>query len=151
VTTLVLGCGADTRIPGAVHLDRFPFSDIQVTYDLNIAPWPFCSDSFDRIVAHDIIEHIDNAVQFVEECHRLLVAGGKLEVRTACWLARQSYTDPTHRHWFNEESFDFFVPDTFWSKKYWWYSKARFQKESFAHVSDSEIAWVLVAIKEVAA
>lgn len=124
---LILGAGATEREPGAVHLDMAALPGIDVVHNLDTLPWPFADSSFDFIQAHDIIEHVEKVVPFIEECHRIGTPGALLEIRTVLWDKENSYTDPTHRHWFNRNSFDFFVPGTFWCEKYYWYSKCRME------------------------
>ncbi|HXF69539.1 MAG TPA: class I SAM-dependent methyltransferase [Thermoflexus sp.] len=46
---LDVGCGRAKR-PGAIGLDINPLSDADVTADLDRRPWPFASNSFDRIL-----------------------------------------------------------------------------------------------------
>lgn len=43
---------------------------------------PFADSSFDNIVAGEFIEHIENPVFFLKECHRVLKSGGRLIITT---------------------------------------------------------------------
>lgn len=110
---LQLGCGA-RPFEGAVNHDRVRHSPwVDVGHDLDVMPWaPLAPHGlFDVIVAFDLIEHITDVLGFVNECHRLLVPGGRLVMRGGAANNPASYTDPTHKHWFTDESMDFFDPD----------------------------------------
>ncbi len=130
---LNIGCGhkipaeyaGDTNI---VSVDRVAMSGVNVVHDLNVLPWPWPDNAFDMIMAFDVIEHLDNVVPVMDECWRILRARGRMVIRTTAWDCRQSYTDPTHKHWFTLESFDFFDPDTAWGGKYCWYTARKWHK-----------------------
>uniref|UniRef100_A0A6M3L3X1 Putative methyltransferase n=1 Tax=viral metagenome TaxID=1070528 RepID=A0A6M3L3X1_9ZZZZ len=143
---LILGAGMTEREAGAWHVDIANLPGIDLVYDLNIMPWPFHDNEYDDIQAHDIIEHIEHVVKFLEECHRIGKAGCVVDIRTSAWDTEQSYTDPTHRHWFTLQSFDFFVPNTFFSNKYPWYSTKRFEK-LLAQRSGAELVFRLRIVK----
>lgn len=48
----------------------------------NVPPLPFQEDSFDFVVSFQVIEHIKDDYQFVQEIHRVLKKGGKFIVTT---------------------------------------------------------------------
>jgi SAM-dependent methyltransferase len=50
---------------------------------------PFRDDSFDLVVAGDVIEHVPDPVAMVRSCHRVLRGGGSL------WLATPNRLSPT--------------------------------------------------------
>lgn len=139
--SLSIGAGL-LRHESAIHVDRRPLPGIDVVHDLDVFPWPFESDAFDTIYAIDIIEHLEDVLRVIEECWRLLVPGGLLRIRTAYWETKQSYLDPTHRHWFTENSFDFFVPGSFCGDKYSFYTTGKFDKLQ-AYLDGSELCVVL--------
>ena len=61
----------------------------KIIHDLN-KPLPFKDETFDNILAGNIIEHLPNFVGFLEECHRTLKKGGKLIIGTnnKLWVTR---------------------------------------------------------------
>lgn len=124
---LSIGAGMK-RYADTVHLDRIQLPGIDVVWDLKNLPMPFKDAEFDNIIAEDIIEHIEDVIALMEDCWRILKLSGKINIRTTNWRYEQAYRDPTHRHFFTMESFDFFCPETEVWKKYSWYSTARFKK-----------------------
>lgn len=108
MTTLELGCGL-SPIPGAVHHDREKHSEhVDIAFDLNSTPWPVYDGTFDKIIAIDVFEHLDIPVRaWLEECHRILTPGGRLDFRVPHWNDAIAYENPTHRRAFAEKSFDF--------------------------------------------
>jgi len=117
-----------------IHLDKAPLPHVEVVMDLNrLSPLfggqklPFPDESFDTILAIDIIEHVIDVVALMEELHRVLKPGGKLEIRTTNWKTANSFRDPTHYHYFTLESMDYFDPEKPLFKTYGHISKARFK------------------------
>ncbi len=123
--TVNLGCG-ERRIEGAqetvVNVDFRKTSITDVVHDLRDFPWPFSDEQFERAYALDIIEHMLEVVPFLDEVWRILRPGGALFIRTTYFEAEQSYSDPTHCHYFTLDSFDYFDPETVFGKRYHWYS-----------------------------
>ncbi|MCS7287384.1 MAG: class I SAM-dependent methyltransferase [Anaerolineae bacterium] len=105
---LDVGCGK-AKQPGAIGLDINPLSDADVIADLNHCPWPFASNSFDRILCRHIVEHVADLVGFMEEIHRVARPGALVEIITPHFSNRYSFTDPTHLRHLGWHSFDYFA------------------------------------------
>lgn len=111
--TLNLGAGK-RPLKGAVNHDRRldparPW--ITVAHDLNERPWPWQAESFDRIVARAVLEHLNiDLVQSLDECWRLLRPQGTLYIKLPFWMSELAHSDPTHRWFFTLRSFDQFDP-----------------------------------------
>lgn len=109
---LQLGTGA-RPVEGGVNHDRFAHGAwIDVAQDLDVMPWSALRETapaggYDGIVAYDLIEHIVDVFGFLNECHALLRPGGMLIMRGGAADNPASYTDPTHLHWFTDDSMDF--------------------------------------------
>jgi len=142
---LNVGCGMKP-IAGAVNSDAVALPHVDVVHNLNVTPWPWADNSFDVVYMTDVLEHLTEIMPAMIECHRVLVPGGILRIRTVCWETRQSYSDPTHKHWFNEDSFDFFDPSTHWGSNYGWYYPAKFAKV-YGRRDGEELVFELKAIK----
>ena len=66
-----LNLGAGNRlVPHAIHHDRTKHRpEISVVHDLNDIPWPFDNESFDRIEAWSVFEHLKpDLVDVMAEC-----------------------------------------------------------------------------------
>lgn len=134
---LQLGCGL-APITGAVNHDLAKHSPhVDVSHDLNSAPWPWADGSFDVIVAKDVVEHLRVDVNvWLDECHRILLVGGHLELRVPYYRHENAFTDPTHRRFFTPKTFD-----------YWDRSKELHQKYGCFYYSEPS-RWWTVALSE---
>lgn len=119
---LNLGCGVK-RLSDALNVDLRAVCEPDLVWDLDEAPYPLPSDHYEAIYAHDVIEHLSNPVELVEEAHRLLVPDGLLEITTPHYSCSNAFTDPTHRRQLGYFSFDYFTDSSQWS----FYSGARFE------------------------
>lgn len=118
---LNLGCGKrpDGRgfIPKGLDIinhDRdHRFGWIDVAHDLNDHPWPWSDEEFNFVLAFDVIEHLWEPVEFMDECWRILKPGKAMIVHTNnVEFPEQAWRDPTHKRVYSIDSFDFFDPET---------------------------------------
>ena len=123
---LDVGCGIRKQ-PGAIGIDHNAASGADVICDLDHNPYPFADDSFDRVVAIHVIEHLDDVIAAMEEFHRLVRSGGSVRIETPDYSDFSSFCDPTHRHHLNSFSFRYFGED---HGGFGYYSKARFREIS---------------------
>ena len=109
---LELGCGNHPSV-GFVHHDRWKHSDhVQLAWDLEVFPWPLPDSTVQIIKATDVFEHLKCDVQtWLDECWRVLVYGGELNMRLPAWDNPYSWRDPTHQRVFHKESFLYWCPD----------------------------------------
>lgn len=125
-TTLNLGAGKriDEGDKGAVNHDLTLHSPlIDVAHDLNDIPWPWDDESFDRVLAWAVLEHLRlNLIESINECWRVLRPGGTIEVKLPIWNAATSYDDPTHYWQFALGVFDQFDPRTERGRQYDFYT-----------------------------
>lgn len=101
---LRLNLGAsDHRMAGYLSVDIAPPAD--VVCDLR-ERWPWGDGTVDDIYAHDVAEHM-NQIWFMNEAHRVLRPGGKLDLAVpAVALADGrvnpgAFCDPTHVSWWS--------------------------------------------------
>lgn len=121
---LDIGCG-NRKIPGAVGLDRNLKSQADVIHDLDVFPYPFEDDHFDRICGIDVLEHVGDVIRTMEEIHRIGKPGAQVFLRVPHFTSTQAYGDPTHKHFFNTESLDYFCGGF---PEYAFYTQTRFKK-----------------------
>lgn len=97
--SLDVGCGRHC-LPGAVGIDLFPFPDVQHVHDLNRAPWPLESDSFEFIRCQHAIEHFSSVHTVATEMYRVSRHGAVIDFITPHYSSYASWGDPTHFHHF---------------------------------------------------
>lgn len=114
---LNLGSGIDA-LSGYVNVDSANVPGVNVICDLDESPWPWNDNGVTEIRAFDIFEHVTDPLLFMRECHRVLVVGGILNLHTCYWRSQNAYTDPTHKRFCTEESFDYWCPGTYLHSRY---------------------------------
>lgn len=126
---LNLGCG-NHIIKGFVNVDRVAAPFVDQVHDLD-TPWPWADQSADRIEAKDVFEHVADPLLFMTEAWRVLCPGGTLFIRTPHWQHRDAYTDPTHRRFPTEHTFDFWIVGTpLFKLHYPFYGAVAFHREA---------------------
>ena len=123
---LDVGCGIHKQ-PGAIGVDRNPASRADVLCDLDRFPYPFADNSFDRLLAIHVIEHLADVIGAMEEFHRLVRPHGSVRIETPHYTDFSSFCDPTHRSHLNSFSFRYFGED---HGGFGYYSHARFRETS---------------------
>lgn len=121
---LDVGCGVN-KLPNAIGIDRNPASRADVLCDIDHLPYPFRDNSFNRIYAAHVIEHVADVIGTMEEFHRLVISGGTIFIATPHYTDFSSFCDPTHRSHLNSFSFRYFGAD---HGGFGYYSKARFRE-----------------------
>jgi len=128
VETLNLGAGNHIW-KGAVNHDlQMHRPEIDVAHDLNVLPWPWEDESFDRIAASSVFEHLTiDLVMALDECWRILRPKGTLRVKVPHWQHDNAYVDPTHRWRYSLRSLDVFVPQTRLGKELDFYTQRKWR------------------------
>jgi len=148
----ILNLGAGNKpLKGAINHDRVKHRpEIDVAHDLNVLPWPFEDNSFDKIAALAVFEHLDiDLVQSLDECWRILRPGGQLVLKLPMWNSPMSCDDPTHRWRFTPRALDQFCPETERGRQYGFYTERRWRFVKKARLNDakSSIWWTLEVLK----
>lgn len=108
---LNLGSGSAPR-EDMVNVDLVALPEVDVVHDLDVAPWPWPDGSVGEIVAQDVFEHVSNPIVFMTESHRVLETGGGLLIKSPHWKHQDAYTDPTHKRFCTEHTWDYWVKGT---------------------------------------
>ena len=122
---LNLGCGHKC-VAGAVNLDITQDTNPEVIHDLNLRPWPFPDNQFREVLAYDVIEHLKDVIQTMEEIHRVCSHGAIIKITVPHFSCANAYTDPTHRHYFGRFSFDYVSGENALN----FYTKATFKRRA---------------------
>jgi len=94
-------------------LDRNPAHHPTVVFDLEAGPWPFEADTFDRVDAYEILEHLGqqgDALSFFRDflqAWRVLKLGGHLCATVPLWSSHWAWGDPSHRRVITKGSLTF--------------------------------------------
>ena len=112
--TLDLGCGnrPEHWIPNSDGLDMGDFGQRYILNLEDIRQWPIKDNSYDRVVANHILEHIRNPDAFINilnEIHRITKHGGTFEGAAPHWTSPNYTRDPTHCRMISEFTFDGFL------------------------------------------
>lgn len=108
---LNLGCGS-VRTPGYVNVDRMPVPGVDVVHDLDVIPWPWDDAEVKAITGVDVFEHVSDPIGFMTESHRVLESGGELVIKSPHVLSLDAFTDPTHRRFCTENTWDYWIGGT---------------------------------------
>lgn len=102
---LNLGCGekgfkSNPDGDAWVNLDVKPFGGVDVVHDIRQCPWPFPDQTFDHVLADNILEHMAPGEEFVgviNELNRVLKVGGTAMIIVPHCHSQGAVQDPTHK------------------------------------------------------
>ena len=113
---LNLGCG-DAHVPGLWNVDVAAPADQIV--DLSCA-WPWVDSSVDFILARDVIEHLPDKIQTMNEAWRVLRPGGSIEITVPTTSGSGAFQDPTHKSFWNRRGFLYFEAGNPYRERFAW-------------------------------
>jgi SAM-dependent methyltransferase len=106
---LDLGCGKN-KSSGSIGVDISVDSKADVVCDLNHYPFPFKSDTFDKVVSKQVFEHLDDVEKLMKEIHRIAKHKARVSVYVPHFSCFYSYGDPSHKRTFSVIAFDKLAP-----------------------------------------
>ena len=101
---LNLGCGNDIK-QDYINLDIVDYGGNQV-HDLNSFPYPFEDNTFDKIYASHVLEHLDSFHKTVTELYRICKSDSIIMVYVPFFLNTKYFGEPDHKIPFSIRSFD---------------------------------------------
>lgn len=75
---LNLGCG-EKLMQGYINCDKYQ-TNADMKVDLDVLPLPFKDNTADEIILRQTLEHVDNQLDLLYDCHRILKKGGILKI-----------------------------------------------------------------------
>lgn len=123
ITVLNLGCnqramsGASKKVK-VINVDAVAHEGVDEVVDLNVIPWPWPDNSFERVVAYDLIEHLQSPIDTMNEICRVLKPLGQADILVPSTDGRGAWQDPTHVYnphtkatgsYWNENSFLYYA------------------------------------------
>jgi SAM-dependent methyltransferase len=105
---LNLGCGPHI-LDGYVNADIVPLPGVDIVTDLDQA-WPWEDESAEYILASHLFEHVNDSILFMREAHRVLAEDGILDIRVPYYRHVFAFTDPTHKRFCTELTWDYWIP-----------------------------------------
>jgi predicted SAM-dependent methyltransferase len=121
---LDLGCG-NSKNTGFVGVDSLPLPNVDVVHDLNTLPYPFEDNVVDEVILSQVLEHLVNPLNVMEELFRICKNGAKITIGVPYFRSFYAVIDPTHRNFFGVYWFNYFDPRHPFFKKYG-YTQATF-------------------------
>lgn len=149
----MLNLGTGNRpIEGAINHDLYKHRpEIDFVWDLNILPWPWKDNSFNKIYAIAVLEHLEiNFLKSMNECWRILKPNGILKVKLPHWQHENCWADPTHTRGFCLKVFDFFDTKKQYGIEYGFYTDKKWKilEKGWATKINSSIYGILQVIKD---
>lgn len=135
--SLNVGCGPDIRPAkdGWVNMDIAPLPGVDVVHDIMQFPWPFADGTFDLVFLSHVMEHVphtnprhpgkDAFLLMMEEFHRVLRPGGRVEILSPHPDSPDVWADPTHTRIIHPKNFEYFSE----TSRYSYYSPVKFRVE----------------------
>ena len=112
-----LGCDRDYR-DGWHNVDHRDTVKADERVNLDEIPWPWDDNRFDHVLMDNVIEHLNNRLQALEELKRIVEPRGSIVLRFPHWNSSGHYSDPTHTKTLTHKTFrhdlvsDLFVVDS---------------------------------------
>jgi ubiquinone/menaquinone biosynthesis C-methylase UbiE len=117
---LHLGCGTDIR-EGWINLDVRKLPGVDVVADLDDCrrhPLPFPANSIDEFFCSHVLEHLRDALGFMQELHRIAKPGAIATIAVPYGSSDDADEDPTHVRRLFLYSFSYFSQRGYWYADY---------------------------------
>ena len=143
-------CCSDAHADGFVNVDRVPPADQIVDLEQG---WLWPDSSVSEVRAWDAFEHLRHKIHTMNECYRVLVPGGTLDLIVPTTDGRGAFQDPTHVSFWTPNDLWYFCEDhPCWQRFHASYGiTARFRLVVKTHAMEcpeSNRIWKLHAILE---
>lgn len=92
---------------GWVNVDISPVHGPELICDISEG-LPLADDSVDAVLAEHLFEHLPDTVLVMNEIWRVCKHGALVEIEVPHQDSLMAFADPTHKRYFNEETFKYF-------------------------------------------
>lgn len=106
------GCGGNKQ-RGCIGMDKRKLPGVDVVHDIEELPWPFPSNTFDRIIMSHVMEHIKPwiVMDLMNDIWRVMKPEGQIFLVMPYAGSFGHYMDPTHIKPWNEATPQYFDPE----------------------------------------
>ena len=125
IKILDIGCGGQ-KVEGAIGIDFNSDLSADVVHDLNLFPYPFVDNEFDKVYIKSTMFLLDNPVRVMEEVYRICKKGSIIIIVQPYFRSVWNYVDPWVKNFGTVHSFSFYDPNDLICQRYQ-YSVARFE------------------------
>jgi FkbM family methyltransferase len=101
-----IGCG-DSKPDGFIGVDICPGDKVDIVADISQA-FPFEDDSVDELRAYDVVEHLPDRLNTMNEIWRVCKPGARVDIVVPSTDGRGAFQDPTHISFWNINSFRYY-------------------------------------------
>lgn len=123
--SLDVGCGR-RKVEGSIGLDQVLLVGVDVVASLERA-LPFADNSFNKLYAHHILEHISALPKVLAELHRISCPAASIHVIVPYFTCIRAFGDPTHVRFFTYRTFEHFTDSNTDAGRHNWFSSTRFE------------------------
>ena len=110
MSNVCLNLGAGNKIiRGIIPLD-YP------DWDADKEPIPYKDESVGIIYAFHFLEHCQNPVKILQECQRVMITGGILNICTPYYTSQMQAHDLDHKHFFCEDTYRILFNNPYYDK-----------------------------------
>ena len=125
--SLNLGAGNSILVGFDNHDFKKHRDEIDIVFDLDKFPYPILDNTYNNVRAIDVLEHLENPLEAVNEIHRILKPNGVFFAKCCGWKNPNFWVDITHKKAFDINSMDYLDIDTDLGKQYDYYTDRKWK------------------------
>jgi len=106
---LNFGCG-EHILEGYDNCDIQKYPGV-ISFDFDKFPYPIKDNTYDYVLAEEVLEHLYNVEECLEELHRICKPNATIEILTPHYSNKGAFNSLQHKHYFSERAFSVFADD----------------------------------------